>query len=340
MVTADKITDINLWIGEDGVTFIEEGVLINKEGAVKAFIRIPEYVENVTVLGPEGRLHHDIIPDGKYNLVEYKFKRPLAKGEEMKIWVKFSTPLLTMKTGSNWAISYYTPTSARATIMRVNFPLGSKIISLEPDNLLRSYDKYALILFPQTDEIEFKVLYEYGSTSIPTTTLSPVVNETPVNMTSSVEPMIVLDENTVILIAGILIGIIILFTYTVLRKKGYLGSDKSVGKIEYVPPEDYISKEPSGGQLSYNMNGIHKGSSGGTKVKDSILKMLDDKELAIVKLLEKANEEITQAYIYKTTGIPKTSLSDIIRRIEKRNIIESNKQGRTKWIKLKDWVFD
>ena len=56
-------------------------------------------------------------------------------------------------------------------------------------------------------------------------------------------------------------------------------------------------------------------------------------------LLEKSDDEITQAYIYKTTGIPKATLSEIMGRLERRNIIKRRKEGRIKWIRLKQWIF-
>jgi DNA-binding transcriptional ArsR family regulator len=75
-------------------------------------------------------------------------------------------------------------------------------------------------------------------------------------------------------------------------------------------------------------------------VKESILNVLDESERIVVNMLEKAEDEITQAYVYKSTGIPKSSLSDTIKRLEKRNIIEIKKEGRTNWLKLKEWVFE
>ncbi len=76
------------------------------------------------------------------------------------------------------------------------------------------------------------------------------------------------------------------------------------------------------------------------KVNPSVLKMLDEQEKEIIKMLESSpEEEITQAYIYKTLGIPKSSLSEIIRRLEQRDLIEKKKEGRINWIKLKKWVF-
>lgn len=84
----------------------------------------------------------------------------------------------------------------------------------------------------------------------------------------------------------------------------------------------------------------HKSASGPRKLKESIRNVLDEAELKVVDMLLKFDEEITQAYIYKTTGIPKSSLSDIIKRLEKRNIIERKREGRINWIKLKDSVLE
>ncbi len=68
--------------------------------------------------------------------------------------------------------------------------------------------------------------------------------------------------------------------------------------------------------------------------------MLEDNERKIVLILQDAQEEITQATIYNETHIPKATLSDIMKRLEKRNIIKRKQDGRRKWVKLTEWVFD
>jgi uncharacterized membrane protein len=344
VASADSITDINLWIGEDGVTWIEEKVVVEGEGVVNASILVPEFIEDVTVSGPEGRLNHTILTEGKYNRVEFYFKKPLASGESKGVWIKFSTPLLTVKTGSNWVVSYYTPATPRATILRINFPVGSKIISLEPEDILRSYEKYALWLYPQRSEIEFKVIYEYGGIKVPTSIPTTVeTNDTQVDNRSRTgfPPFLVLDEKAFMMLIVLLVLILVVLVFLAVRRRGLFEGKNDVGKIEYSPPEEFVTEaDVKNGRVSYNISDREAMKSSGGGVKESVIKMLDDKELAIIKLLEKADEEVTQAYIYKTTGIPKTSLSDIIRRIEKRNIIETKKEGRTKWIKLKGWVLE
>ncbi len=123
-------------------------------------------------------------------------------------------------------------------------------------------------------------------------------------------------DKSIIGLAIILIFIIIALLFIFQRKKS---------KKEEIVGEK-IKGEPKEG--------------GSTRIKTSIINMLDENEKKIVKMLEESEGEITQAYIYKSTGIPKSSLSDTMRRLEKRNIIERKKEGRTNWIRLKDWVFE
>jgi len=80
--------------------------------------------------------------------------------------------------------------------------------------------------------------------------------------------------------------------------------------------------------------------SSGPRVMDSIKNTLDENEGKIIRMLEESDDEITQAYIYKSTGIPKSTLSEIISRLEKRNIVERRRDGRTNWLKIQKWVFE
>ncbi len=343
---ADTISDINLWIGADGITWIEEKVIVSGENKTSTIIKIPEFIKNVTVSGPEGRLDYTIKNDGKYNKIKVNLKKPLRKDETKNVLIKFGSPLLTVKTGGNWVASYYTPATPRETILRINFPVGSKIIELEPEDVLRSYEKYALWLYPHRSEIEFKVTYEYGGITPPTTTIIPQVSttlDTKNTTQTNVSPLIMIGENTFFIILGMLIIVIFMLMGFIFWKKklSVVVENKNGlgGEVEYKPPDDFVAGHRiSEGNVSYSIESAKDEDDKKGDVKDSIIKMLDDKELAIIKILEKAGEEVTQAHIYKTTGIPKTSLSDIIKRIEKRNLIETKKEGRVKWIKLKPWV--
>ena len=56
-----------------------------------------------------------------------------------------------------------------------------------------------------------------------------------------------------------------------------------------------------------------------------------------VKRNETHNGEMTQADLRYETGIPKSSLTGILRNLERRNIINKKEWGRTNVIELSEW---
>jgi uncharacterized membrane protein len=75
------------------------------------------------------------------------------------------------------------------------------------------------------------------------------------------------------------------------------------------------------------------------KINQSIMKLMDENEQKVINILMNSGET-TQANVYKITQIPKATLSNIMRKLEERNIIERRIEGKVKWVKLKDWVFE
>ena len=68
-----------------------------------------------------------------------------------------------------------------------------------------------------------------------------------------------------------------------------------------------------------------------------VMETLTDRERAIVNALIKYNGEITQADLRYETGIPKSSLTGILRSLERRKIINKKEWGRTNVIELSEW---
>lgn len=68
-----------------------------------------------------------------------------------------------------------------------------------------------------------------------------------------------------------------------------------------------------------------------------VMETLTDRERAIVNALIKHNGEITQADLRYETGIPKSSLTGILRSLERRKIINKKEWGRTNVIELSKW---
>ena len=68
-----------------------------------------------------------------------------------------------------------------------------------------------------------------------------------------------------------------------------------------------------------------------------VLETLTDREQTIVNALLKHNGEMTQADLRYETGIPKSSLTGILRTLERRKIINKKEWGRTNVIELSEW---
>jgi uncharacterized membrane protein len=330
MVCADVIGDINLWIGEDGFTWIEQRIVFDSEGEYGS-VTLPSFINEVTSNDDNGRLINNISEVDGVRKVKVFFPRYLEAGETKQVWLKYGTHHITTKEEGVWRINYQTQATPRTTIVRVTYPVGSQVLTLRPDDLLRTYVKNGIWIYPQEAELNFSSTYKYGGVKpVETTTTTTLPKEEPFK----------LDTRT---FYGLILGVVVLAVAVivlVLYRNRLLVFSGPRDSMRVTVNEDVVSEPKAvGGKVSYDIEGSEPYVA--KSIKDSIIKMLDDNELAIVKLLENSEEdEVTQAYLYKTTGIPKSSLSDILRRIEKRNIIERRVEGRVKWIKLKSWVLE
>lgn len=82
---------------------------------------------------------------------------------------------------------------------------------------------------------------------------------------------------------------------------------------------------------------VKKGEIEVTSEMARVMETLTDRERAIVNALIKHNGEMTQADLRYETGIPKSSLTGILRTLERRRIIEKKEWGRTNVIELSEW---
>jgi len=71
---------------------------------------------------------------------------------------------------------------------------------------------------------------------------------------------------------------------------------------------------------------------------DDVLKTLQGREKAVVTFLLENNTKSTQAKILYGTNIPKTSLMRIFDALAARNILDIQKEGKAKKIKLTNWL--
>jgi len=225
----------------------------------------------------------------------------LLSPDERVIRFRYRTLDLTSKNASKWTLKFSTHSVPRHTIIRIEFPPGSDVTSLRPTDILRYPQNLTSPLWLYPQVADFSFECDY---------------ETGLSIPEG-------DNTYLYAIAGIgVIAVVVLalFLYILGIRKGKKAEEKI---SEEVREEKVEEKEEKG-----------------SKIKSSVLNVLEENERKVVEVIEKADDEITQAYIYKTTGIPKATLSDLMKRLEKRNIIERRRDGRINWIKLQEWVFN
>lgn len=307
----EKVKSADITVRDDGRLYVVEELLVRKGDVVRRVI--PGRVDDITVLDSRGRNIPFYESDPEADLQLLCFFLEESGAAEDSIWIRYLTENLASRSGDVPAFAYSNYYTAGVTIVKLHFPPDSEVLSIEPKDLYRTRIKPSEIwLFPQEDTFYFTAKYRIKA---------PVSQQ----------------ENNGFYafflwpaIAFIIVFAVYFFYATRVRgkKKQRICDQKANDLFE----------ESSGTLLSADTK--VSADKRPRRVKASVMNMLDDKESKVVKLLEESDSEITQAYVYKSTLIPKTSLSDVIRRLAKRNLIEYKREGRTNWIKLKEWVFE
>jgi uncharacterized membrane protein len=330
--SADSVMDISLRVDGNGFATVEEHYIFESEGDY-GMVPQPMNADNLEVYDKAGNLSYEPVDIGDMKAIKVNFRRRLEPKRTYEVWLRYGTHYLTTKDADTWTLSMYTATTPHKTILKVAYPEGAKIVTLQPQGILRTYVDEGVWLYPDTSELNFTSTYQHSGVKYIVTTTTTVP-----------ESQILPFQFNVRLFYGVVLGIVVLIltaiVYT-LYKNRLLLRGGGRGHVVINAADDIVGgQKVVEGKVSYNID-ANAAPRGSRAVKDSIMKMLDENELGIVRLLENSDEdEVTQAYIYKTTGIPKSSLSDILKHMEKRNVIERRSEGRVKWIKLKKWVLE
>ncbi len=231
--------------------------------------------------------------------------------------VSFVNPYLTGKQGDVWTFSYQSSATPFETVLYVNVPSNLRITRPFSREILWSpRTSNGFILYPRTDPFHFSMEYDFSGSGQPAPPRPGGENAT--TSTLATPSSSGGDERFYLLVILVLVVVVSLLVASLYRSSP-TAAGASVDEREAVVPTE---------------------AKRGGLVKDSVLKVLNDNERKVLRLIEDSYEEITQAYIYKETKIPKTTLSDILKNLESRNVIERRKEGRLNWIKLKDWVLE
>jgi len=297
-----RINSIDIVLRNNGVVEVEEELVVDKPEVI---ILLPETMD-LKISDSNGELEYTSNVVNNNQIVGFKPKSHFPSSDG-KVWIHYVSNHLTHKSGSVWTLRFSSLATSAHTEVKLIFPRGAKILDLRSDAPRYPANLSSpLSMYPQDNQFSFDCDYE--------------VEE----MEGDSIPV----ELIVIVIVIIMAAISLVVMVSKGRKK-----DEGTGTKEQktAPPKDEKEEQEAPPEATEGKGGI----------KESVLNMLDEREKEIIRVIEgSGEEEITQAYIYKTTGIPKATLSDIMKRLESRNIIESTPEGRTKWIKLKKWVFD
>ncbi len=367
-----NIPSISVVLDPNGMVSVSEEMIVNSGDVVS--VLVPLNVQDVSVSDSGGHnLSVELSPQIDRDLVAFSLDKS-NKTEELVI-LKYTTQGLTSKSGDVWSMNFSTTATPQTkkypgTIVKLFTPKKTQItkINFSEDIIFSPIGDSEIWFYPQKNEFHLGFEYTLGSSGGSIIT-RPGTTTTTLNSSATL-PISGVDFRAYFLPWAVLLLLMLFFllyrlkTRTAKRKKTAAHDVLKDSGFAGALAKDTVS-EPSGNGLVYNVNhdlaGVSKaadyvnedyaekkvkdvsmvGASVKSKgVKESILNVLDESERIVVGMLEKAEDEITQAYVYKTTGIPKSSLSDTIKRLEKRNILEIKKEGRTNWLKLKEWVFE
>ncbi|MFZ2456719.1 MAG: hypothetical protein WAX07_09610 [Candidatus Altiarchaeia archaeon] len=370
-----SIPSIVLVIDQSGMVSVTEEV-ITRGGDVSAVI-VPENVQEIQILDSKNNnVSFEITQQVNGQLVSFILSE--SNNSNQIIILKYTTQRLTSKSGDVWSLNYTTTATPQTkeypgTIVKLYTPKKTQItkINLKDDINFSPIGDSEIWFYPQKTGFNLNFEYVLGSSGGPIIT-RPGATTTTLSTTSTM-PIAGVDFRAYFLPwAVLLLMVLLFFLYRLKSKTGKaekparddVESESPLGGTPKKGPD--VSEPAAGNGIIYNVShdsapesesgdyvkedvhnekrvvdfSVGKTVAGKRALKESILNVLDESERSVVELLLKAEDEITQAFVYKSTGMPKSSLSDTIKRLEKRNIIERKKEGRTNWLKLKEWVFE
>lgn len=311
LACAGYISLIDLKVEETGRVSVNETISLSAEDPDPYSVLLPENTEVSSVYYSGGPLAFSVSEDvGWKNLT---FPLPRAQGKpRVDVFIEYISQRMTSKSEGVWKLEFSTPVTASRSIIKIGFPRNSTILNWTPYRFSPAPD--ILYIYPDTFYVNFTATYQFKG--------GGVGSEDDKNSNNLYAYALAFAAFMVVLVYVLL---------KVLRRK----------HPETIPaqqPQAEASNEVSAPEASVQEDSGQEGVNG-RELKESVSKMLEENELKVVDVLRGFEEEITQAQVYHTTGIPKASLSDIMNRLERRNIVERTREGRVKWVKLKKWVY-
>jgi len=212
------------------------------------------------------------------------------------------TNSLTWKYGDTWAINFTTSADAYYTEYHTIFYLPGDV------KLVETNHAQGLELFVTTSNESLVIDIQGYDVESPTTTIE---YQQPLKETAGEEGVGFSFGYLLLIIALLVLTLALIIAIVMMKRREDLRH----------------AEEPQ----------VKEGKIETTPEMARVMETLTDRERAIVNALLKHNGEMTQADLRYETEIPKSSLTGILRTLERRKIINKKEWGRTNVIELSEW---
>jgi len=308
-VSADYVSYIHVNIDNTGKVNFNETIALSDEEPPWESVRIPGDAQKLAVYDSLGPLAYTAAQDEFKGL---QLTLPQQPRRQEELYVEYTTQQFTSKNEGVWKLEFSLPATAFRTIIKIGFPNNSTIFNWTSYRFSVGPD--TLYIYPDSDEVNFTATYQFAEEA-----------QVPLLQPSRSWWPYVLG---ILIVAGVGFHL-----YSIRKRRKQPETGIKLSELE-------VTHDGNGGVVEVAHGEVAEAEEhAGRELKESVYKMLEENECKVVDVLRRFDEEITQAQIYHITGIPKASLSDIMNRLERRNIIERSKEGRVKWVKLKNWVY-
>lgn len=307
---AYTLNNINLIVDETGRVLVEEKLIVSV-GEKEVNLTLPRTYESLKVyergISLDFRLEET--DSGAVLIVPIS----IDGSRSAELTVSYASSHFTSKKGGVWTLSFPARMDPYRTIMKVTLPQNTTIIDWGPKTRFTPTSN-GLFVYPENEDYSFTLNYSLGGTLAEESAAPPYY-----------------------LIAVILLVVVIMVVAFHRRR---VSSRESSTEIVVSPPVEVLAETTQAMEFDGDSStGGPDDESKEVRIKDSVYQMLDDNEKKIVDVLLSHEDDITQAQICRETGIPKATLSDLMRNLEKHNVVERERDGRRNWVKLKKWVF-
>jgi len=263
-------------------------------------------VSDVNVFDSDGTLQYEnTFENGRTN-VTFSFRDTLNSGDRSTVTIQFAKDVAPAENGELYTVGYWWTSSPMTSRVFVKLPTNSELLSTSADPTSVYTENGALrAKWVKVLENSFETDVGFQLLSVP-----PEENQDNLDNTDTVpaqpgsSDVSLYIQVTAIVVACLLAGVIILK-----GRPKKPPQPKATGQKAPLPKLDF----------------------------DKILQLLSDNERAVVNLLLK-QDDVAQKILCDKTGIPKATMSRMVKSLESKKIVKQAGVGAWKRVHLTRWV--